>query len=74
MTWASTNFFGRLSMLARGMRRLGYAALDLCYVAARRLDAYYERGVHAWDVAAGDLILEEAGSPTTGETRSSRRL
>jgi myo-inositol-1(or 4)-monophosphatase len=52
-------------MLAQGMRRLGSAALDLCYVASGRLDAYYEQGIHAWDVAAGGLILEEAGGRIT---------
>ncbi len=62
---AALDLFGRFSMLAQGMRRLGSAALDLCYVAAGRLDAYYERGIHAWDVAAGSLILQEAGGMIT---------
>jgi myo-inositol-1(or 4)-monophosphatase len=62
---AALDLFGRFSMLSRGMRRLGSAALDLCYVAAGRLDGYYERGVKAWDVAAGSLILEEAGGRIT---------
>jgi myo-inositol-1(or 4)-monophosphatase len=62
---AALDLFGRFSMLAQGMRRLGSAALDLCYVAAGRLDAYYEHGIHAWDVAAGNLILEEAGGTIT---------
>lgn len=62
---AALELFGRLSLRARGLRRLGAAALDLCYVAAGRLDAYYERGIHAWDVAAGALILEEAGGRVT---------
>jgi myo-inositol-1(or 4)-monophosphatase len=55
------NLFGRFAMLAQSMRRLGSAALDLCYVAAGRLDGYYERGIKAWDIAAGALILREAG-------------
>jgi myo-inositol-1(or 4)-monophosphatase len=46
---------------ARGIRRDGSAALDLCYVAAGRLDAYWELKLHPWDVAAGYLIVEEAG-------------
>ena len=58
---AALDLFGRLSMRTQSMRRLGSAALDLCYVAAGRLDAYYERGGYAWDFAAGSLILEEAG-------------
>lgn len=62
---AALDLFGRFSMLAQGMRRLGSAALDLCYVAAGRLDAYYERGIHAWDVAAGSLVLQEAGGMIT---------
>jgi myo-inositol-1(or 4)-monophosphatase len=47
------------------MRRLGAAALDLCYVALGRMDGYYERGIWAWDIAAGSLILEEAGGKVT---------
>ncbi|WP_040975548.1 inositol-1-monophosphatase [Necropsobacter massiliensis] len=43
-------------------RRTGSAALDLCYVAAGRVDGYFEMGVKAWDIAAGDLIAREAGS------------
>ena len=45
----------------RDVRRAGAAALDLCHVAAGRLDGYYERGIHHWDYAAGALIVEEAG-------------
>jgi len=45
----------------RAVRRLGSAALDMCYVASGIFEAYYERGVHAWDVAAGSVILEESG-------------
>jgi len=46
---------------ARGIRRFGAAALDLCYVAAGRIDCYYELKLNIWDVAAGMLIVEEAG-------------
>ena len=45
----------------RDVRRLGSAALDLCYVAAGRVDAYYETGLNSWDAAAGELIAREAG-------------
>jgi myo-inositol-1(or 4)-monophosphatase len=45
----------------RDIRRAGAAALDLAWVAAGRLDAYYERGGHAWDWAAGRLLVTEAG-------------
>lgn len=46
---------------ARAVRRLGSAALDLCYVAAGRFDGYWESIIQPWDVAAGALIVEEAG-------------
>jgi myo-inositol-1(or 4)-monophosphatase len=57
--------FGAMLKVARGIRRDGSAALDLCYVAAGRIDAYWEFKLHAWDVAAGLLILEEAGGRTS---------
>ncbi|MGO1255376.1 MAG: inositol monophosphatase family protein [Microbacterium gubbeenense] len=47
--------------LARDVRRIGAAAVDLSYVAAGRLDAYFERGLKPWDLAAGSLIVAEAG-------------
>lgn len=47
------------------VRRFGSAALDMCYVAAGRLDGYWERGIKAWDVAAGMLIVKEAGGVVT---------
>ncbi|MEV6262096.1 inositol monophosphatase family protein [Streptomyces sp. NPDC051784] len=56
----------RLIPLLRDIRRGGSAAVDLCDVAAGRLDGYYERGLHPWDVAAGDLIAREAGALTGG--------
>ena len=45
----------------RDVRRLGSAALDLCFVAAGRYDAYFETGLNSWDAAAGELIAREAG-------------
>jgi len=45
----------------RDIRRAGSAALDLCAVACGRLDVYYERGVHLWDVAAAAIVVREAG-------------
>ena len=62
---AALDLFARFAVLTQGMRRLGSAALDVCHVAAGRLDAYYERGVRPWDVAAGALILQEAGGRVT---------
>lgn len=53
--------FGAFLKRARALRRDGSAALDLCYVASGRLDGYWELKLQPWDVAAGALILEEAG-------------
>jgi myo-inositol-1(or 4)-monophosphatase len=50
----------------RDIRRLGSCALDLCYVAAGNLDAYYEHGLNPWDFAAGGLIAREAGVRVEG--------
>ena len=49
-----------------GVRRVGAAALDLCYVAAGRLDAFWETGLSKWDMAAGTLIIREAGGIVSG--------
>lgn len=53
--------FEHFMLRARAVRRLGSAALDLCYVAAGRFDGFWELKLHPWDVAAGALIVEEAG-------------
>ena len=53
--------FGDFTRSAQAIRRDGSAALDLCYVAAGRFDGFWEPGLHAWDVAAGMLIVSEAG-------------
>ena len=45
----------------KGLRRLGAAAVDLCYVACGRFDGFFERSLAIWDVAAGSLIIQEAG-------------
>ena len=57
--------FERFSKLSQGVRRLGSAALDLCYVATGRLDGFWEIRLNAWDVAAGGLIAQEAGGQVT---------
>ena len=49
----------------RGLRRLGSAAIDLAYVACGRFEGFFEYGLNAWDVAAGILIVEEAGGKVT---------
>lgn len=57
----------RVMPLARDIRRMGSAALDLAFVAAGRLDGYFERGIHPWDHAAGALLVTEAGGVVGGE-------
>ncbi|HSF84551.1 MAG TPA: inositol monophosphatase family protein [Acidimicrobiia bacterium] len=57
-----------------GIRRLGSAALDLCYVAAGRIDAYWEYNLNSWDIAAGLLILTEAGGVATTPSGSPMTL
>jgi myo-inositol-1(or 4)-monophosphatase len=58
----------------QGIRRIGSAALDLCWVAAGRMDAYWEYGVRPWDTAAGALIVQEAGGRISTFTGSSYPL
>jgi myo-inositol-1(or 4)-monophosphatase len=53
--------FEELMQGTHGIRRLGSAAIDLAYVAAGRMDAFYEYGLKSWDVAAGSFIVTEAG-------------
>ena len=55
-------FVGR----AQAVRRLGSAALDLCYVAAGRMDGFWERDLNPWDIAGGALLVSEAGGRVTG--------
>ena len=57
--------FANFIMNAQGVRRDGAAALDLAYVAAGRFDGFWEEGLKPWDVAAGALIIEEAGGRIT---------
>lgn len=54
----------RMIHAVRDIRRLGAASVDLCFVAAGRLDAYFEEGLGPWDLAAGELIAREAGCRT----------
>lgn len=69
---ADTEISAYLDMLSKtirntsGVRRAGAAALDLCYVAAGRLDAFYESGLAPWDLAAGSLIIRESGGIISG--------
>ncbi|WP_407687005.1 inositol monophosphatase family protein [Mycobacterium sp. HUMS_1102779] len=59
---AQAELLARMLPMVRDVRRIGSAALDLCMVAAGRLDAYYEHGLQVWDCAAGGLIAAEAGA------------
>ncbi|MBN1317909.1 MAG: inositol monophosphatase [Anaerolineales bacterium] len=68
---AEDNNVGNLSRFIRrcqGVRRAGSAALDLAYVACGRLDGFWEMGLHPWDVAAGTLIVRQAGGQVTDFT------
>jgi len=58
--------FGLFLHRARAVRRLGSAALDLCYVAAGRFDGFWEQHLKPWDVSAGALVVTEAGGRITG--------
>jgi len=57
--------FARFSLRCQGIRRLGSAALDLCYVACGRFEGFWELRLNAWDIAAGALIAEQAGALVT---------
>ena len=68
-TWNTKNDnfrnFERLAKMTQGVRRLGSAALDACYVGAGRFDGFWELALKPWDVAASGLIAEEAGARVT---------
>ena len=68
-TWTSKrnnfDYFAKLGKMTQGVRRLGSAALDLCYVGAGRLDGFWELSLKPWDVAAGGLVAEAAGAKVT---------
>lgn len=59
------DLYARFTLHSQGVRRLGSAALDLCYVASGRLDGFWEIQIHSYDIAAGGLIAEEAGARVT---------
>jgi myo-inositol-1(or 4)-monophosphatase len=61
----NVHFFHQVAMVTHGVRRAGSAALDLAYVASGRLDAFWEFGLNPWDVAAGVLMVTEAGGSRT---------
>jgi myo-inositol-1(or 4)-monophosphatase len=59
------NIFKEILAGSHGLRRLGTAAIDLCYVACGRFDAYFEFNLNPWDILAGTLIAREAGAKVT---------
>lgn len=60
------HFYYQLAMVTHGVRRGGSAAIDLAYTACGRLDAFWEFGLNPWDMAAGTLLVEEAGGKVSG--------
>jgi myo-inositol-1(or 4)-monophosphatase len=60
------SLFGAVARKAQSVRRFGSAALDLAWVAMGRQDGFFEMGLKAWDIAAGSLLVEEAGGKATG--------
>lgn len=64
-THNNLDYFSQFALRAQGVRRTGAAALDLCYVAAGRFDGFWEMKLHPWDMAAGTLIVTEAGGRVT---------
>jgi myo-inositol-1(or 4)-monophosphatase len=67
-------FYHQTAMLAHGVRRAGSAALDLCYVACGRLDGFWEFRLNPWDMAAGLLLIEEAGGQSSDMRGAPHRL
>ena len=65
---AYARLFTEMTQACTGLRRPGAAALDLANVAAGRLDAFFEQGINVWDMAAGSLLITEAGGPVGNYT------
>ena len=66
--------FCHLTHLTQGVRRSGSASLDLACVACSRVDGYWERGIALWDIAAGVVLVEEAGGKVTAYDGSPLQL
>ena len=66
--------FARVLPQVQSVRRPGAAALDICYVACGRVDGFWELALNSWDVAAGVLIVREAGGTVTGSASAPYRL
>jgi len=67
-TYYNLDNFRQFVLKAQGVRRDGSAAMNLAYVAAGRFDGFWERGIQAWDMAAGTLMVQEAGGKVTDIT------
>ncbi|MGD9916670.1 MAG: inositol monophosphatase [Paenirhodobacter sp.] len=70
---ATLQDLARLMPVCAGVRRFGSAALDLAYVASGRYEGYWERGINAWDIAAGLILVKEAGG-FIGPVREGREI
>lgn len=70
----NVHFFHQVAMATHGVRRAGSAAIDLAYVACGRLDGFWEFGLKPWDVAAGTLLVMEAGGQVSDMRGESARL
>jgi myo-inositol-1(or 4)-monophosphatase len=68
------HFYHQITLRTHGIRRAGAAAVDLCYVAAGRLEGFWEFNLNAWDTAAGTLIVEEAGGKVSSFDGSSFQI
>jgi myo-inositol-1(or 4)-monophosphatase len=68
------HFYHQFNMNSHGVRRPGSAATDLAYVAAGRLDAFWEFNLHPWDVAAGKLLVAEAGGTVSDSTGAAHTM
>jgi myo-inositol-1(or 4)-monophosphatase len=71
---ANIHYYHQISMRSHGVRRAGSAALDLAYLAAGRLDGFWEFNLHPWDFAAGRLMVEEAGGKVTDMNGQPHRM
>ena len=70
----NVHFYYQMAMLSHGVRRAGSAALDLAYVACGRLDGFWEFGLNPWDMAAGILLVNEAGGRSSDMLGAPHRL
>ncbi len=73
-TTAYLELLGELMKTTHGLRRMGSAAIDLAYTACGRFDGFYETRLNAWDVAAGSLLVEEAGGKVSDFRQNSNHL